>query len=225
MAGGKQTPRQRMIGILYLVLLGLIALDVPESLLDAFKNISDSLTASKTNVQTGIDNTFSAFEKTKLKEQPERAKPIYERAEKAKKLADNLNTYVDSLKKMLADETGGMDEATNDYKGRENLDVSVDLMVNRKRNAYELSKRINATREAMIELLNAKDRTGVKLPLVTLAPPHRTGFQNKSWEQANFGEGMPMGAAMTALVKIQSDTKNAENEVIKKILGEVDQAV
>jgi len=225
MAGGKQTPRQRMIGILYLVLLGLIALDVPESLLDAFKNISDSLTASKTNVQTGIDNTFSAFEKTKLKEQPERAKPIYERAEKAKKLADNLNTYVDSLKKMLVDETGGMDEATNDYKGREDLDVSVDLMVNRKKNAYELSKRINATREALLALLNAKDRTGVKLPLVTLPPPHRTGFQNKSWEQANFGEGMPMGAAMTSLVKIQSDTKNAENEVIKKILGEVDQAV
>ena len=66
MAGGKQTPRQRMINILYLVLLGLIALNVPESLLDAFKNINDSLTASKTNVQTGIDNTFTAFEKTKL---------------------------------------------------------------------------------------------------------------------------------------------------------------
>ena len=48
MAGGKETPRQRMIGILYLVLLGLIALDVPENLLDAFKHISDSLNASKT---------------------------------------------------------------------------------------------------------------------------------------------------------------------------------
>jgi len=224
MAGGKQTPRQRMMGILYLVLLGLIALDVPDSLLDAFKNISDSLTSSKTNVQTGIDNTFTSFEKTKLKEQPDRAKPIYDRAQKAKKLADNLNTYVDSLKKMLMDETGGIDEATNDYKGRENLDVSVDLMVNRKKNAYELSKRINATREEMLALLSAKDRANVKLPLVTLPPHHRTGFQDKSWEQANFGEGMPMGAAMTGLTKIQSDIKNAENEVVKKILGEVDVA-
>ena len=63
MAGGKETPRQRMIGILYLVLLGLIALDVPENLLDSFKNISDSLSASKTNVKTGIDNTFDVFSK------------------------------------------------------------------------------------------------------------------------------------------------------------------
>jgi gliding motility-associated protein GldM len=225
MAGGKQTPRQRMMGILYLVLLGLIALDVPESLMDAFKNISDSLTASKTNVQTGIDNTFTAFEKTKLKEQPERAKPIYDRAQKAKKLADDLNGYVESLKKMLADEAGGIEETTGDYKGRENIDISVDLMVNRKKNAYELHKKIDQTRVELIALLNPKDRAGVRLPLEAVAPPHRTGFQNKDWEQATFGEGMPMGAAMTALTKIQSDTKNAENEVVKKILGEVDQAV
>src|ERR1700755_1251146 len=124
MAGGKQTPRQRMMGILYLVLLGLIALDVPDSLLDAFKNISDSLNASKTNVQTGIDNTFKAFEKTKLVEQPERAKPIFEKAQKAKKLADDLNAYVESLKNMLINASGGFDDATQDYKGRENIDVS-----------------------------------------------------------------------------------------------------
>jgi gliding motility-associated protein GldM len=225
MAGGKQTPRQRMMGILYLVLLGLIALDVPDSLLDAFKAISDSLNASKTNVQTGINNTFSAFEKTKLKEQPQRAQPIYDRAQKARKLADDLNAYVETLKKGMMDETGGIDPATNDYKGRENLDVSVDLMVNRKKYAYELHKKIDATREELIALLNPKDRAGVNLSLAADAPPHRTGFQNKSWEQANFGEGIPMGAAMTAMVKIQADTKNAENEIIKKILGEVDQAV
>lgn len=224
MAGGKQTPRQRMMGILYLVLLGLIALDVPESLMDAFKNISDSLTASKTNVQTGIDNTFTAFEKTKLKEQPERAKPIYDRAEKAKKLADDLNSYVESLKKMLEDEGGGIEETTGDYKGRENIDISVDLMVNRKRNAYDLHQKIDETRVALVALLNPKDRAGVKLPLEAVAPKPRVGFQNKTWEQATFGEGMPMGAAMTALTKIQSDTKNAENEVVKKILGEVDVA-
>ncbi|HWZ34927.1 MAG TPA: gliding motility protein GldM [Mucilaginibacter sp.] len=225
MAGGKQTPRQRMMGILYLVLLGLIALDVPESLLDAFKNISDSLSASKTNVEKGINNTFEAFEKTKLKEQPERAKPVYEKALKAKKLAEDLNAYVESLKKMLIDAGGGFDEATQDYKGRENIDISVDLMVNRKKNAYDLHKKIDATREALLALLTEKERVGMKLALETTPPPHRVGFENKSWEQATFGEGMPMGGAITSLNKIQSDAMNAENEVVKKILGEVDQAV
>src|ERR1700744_5999923 len=134
MAGGKETPRQRMIGILYLVLLGLIALDVPENLLDSFKTISDSLTASTKNVGTGIDNTMSAFEKTKLVQEKERAQPQWDKAQKAKQLASNLDAFVESLKKKMADETGGFNPAINDFEGRENLDESVDLMIERRQN-------------------------------------------------------------------------------------------
>jgi len=225
MAGGKQTPRQRMMGILYLVLLGLIALDIPESLLDAFKSIGDSLNASKINVETGIDKTFKIFEQTKLKDQPERAKPIYDKALKARALADNLDLYVDSLKKIMIDETGGTDPETGDFKGRANHDESVDLMVNRRKYAFELHKRIDYTRQALLSLLTPQERVGIDLSLQVANPPHRTGFTDRNWEQATFGEGIPVAAAVTQLIKIQADTKNAENEVVKKILGEVDQAV
>jgi gliding motility-associated protein GldM len=224
MAGGRQTPRQRMIGILYLVLLGLIALNVPDSLLDAFKNISDSLALSKQNVQTGIDNTFTAFEQTKLKEQPERAKPIYDKAKEASKISNELITYVESLKKMLIEESGGIDEATGDYKGRADQDISVRVMVEKK-NAEVLRKKIGETREKLIGLLDAKDREGLSISLEAVDPPKRTGFPKRSWEEATFGNGMPLGATITALTKIESDTKNAESEVVKKILGKVDQAV
>lgn len=213
-----------MIGILYLVLLGLIALSIPDNLLDAFKNISDSLTASKKNVQTGIDNTYSSFEKTKLVQQAERAKPIYAKAKKASQLAGELNDYVESIKKHLEDETGGFNDAINDYKGRENTDISVHYMVDKKK-AYELHKKIDETRESLLALLNPKERAGVNLALRADAPIKRKGFPSRDWENANFGQGIPMGAAMTALVKVQADAKNAENEVVKKILGEVDQAV
>jgi gliding motility-associated protein GldM len=225
MAGGKQTPRQRMMGILYLVLLGLIALDVPDSLLDAFKHISDSLTASQTNVQTGIDQTFKTFEATKLKEQPQRAQPIYNKALKAKQLADDLDGYIETLKHKFTQEAGDIDPATGDYSGRENLDVSVHMMINDQKYAYELHKKIDDTKNGLLSLLSPKEQEGVNLSLDAPAPPHRNGFPDKDWENANFGEGIPMAAAMTALIKIQSDTKNAENEVVKKILGEVDQAV
>jgi len=225
MAGGKQTPRQRMMGILYLVLLGLIALDVPDSLLDAFKHISDSLTASKTNVQTGIDQTFNTFKATKLKDNGDRGQKILNKAEKAKAMADDLNSYIETIKAKFLTETGGIDDATDDYRGRADLDVSVRLMLNEQKYAPELHKRIDATREGLLALLSPKERTGVNLSLDAPAPPKMPGFPDKTWEEANFGEGIPMAAAMTALIKIQSDTKNAENEVVKKLLAEVDQAV
>ncbi|MFI5163293.1 MAG: gliding motility protein GldM [Sphingobacteriales bacterium] len=224
MAGGKETPRQRMIGILYLVLLGLIALDVPENLLDSFKTISDSLTASTKNVGTGIDNTMSAFEKTKLVQEHERAQPQWDKAQKAKQMASNLDAFIESLKLTMSTETGGWEPAINDYKGRENLDESADLMVERRTNATTLRNKIDSTRNALMHLMDPKDTLGMNLSLRTVDAPDRAGFPHKNWQRANFGEGIPMGAAMTALVKIQSDIKNSENEVIKKLLGKVDQA-
>ncbi|MFD1258727.1 gliding motility protein GldM [Mucilaginibacter terrae] len=224
MAGGKETPRQRMIGILYLVLLGLVALNVPDSLLDAFKNISDNISVSKSNVQSGIDNTFDAFEKTKLKEQPERAKPIYDKAKTASSVANELNNYVEELKKVLAEKAEGIEESTGDYKKRDDLDISSQVMINGKK-AEELHKKIDETREKLMALLTEKERVGVKLSLSAEAPKAKSGNTAKTWEQANFGDGIPMGAAMTILTKIQGDAKNAESEVVKKILGEVDQAV
>jgi len=224
MAGGKETPRQRMIGILYLVLLGLIALDVPDNLLDSFKNISDSLTASKTNVQTGIATTFKAFEGSKLKDQHDRALPIYERAQKARAMAEAFDKYVDSLKSNMVTVTGGIEPTTDDYKGRDDLDVSYRLMVGdqKNRDAYTLHKKIDALKAGLLSTLDDKERAGTNLALSTEPRKHKTG-ESKDWETGNFGEGIPMAAAMTALVKIQSDAKNSENEVIKKILIEADE--
>jgi gliding motility-associated protein GldM len=223
MAGGKETPRQRMIGILYLVLLGLVALNVPDSLLDAFKNITNSLDTSRKNVTTGIDNTYSAFEKTKLKEQPERATPVYNKAKQASKIANDLNAYVETLKAELIQEGGGIDTTINDVKGRDNLDISPRIMIADKK-ADLLRAKIDETREKLIGLLEAKDRAGVNFSLNAIDPP--AGKEGKkTWQQAYFGDGIPLGATLTTLAKIQADNKNAENEVVKKILGEVDQAV
>ena len=223
MAGGRETPRQKMIGILYLVLLGLVALNVSDSILEAFKNLTDSLNASTQNVQTGVDATYASFEATKLKDEPERARPIYERAKKASSYTAELDSYVASLKKLMEQEGGGYNEATGDLSARDNLDIAPRLMINQPR-AAELKKKINETRDKLISLLDEKERESVNFSLMAVDPPNRGGVK-RSWEQANFGDGIPLTAAITALAKIQADTKNAESEIVKKILGTMDKAV
>jgi gliding motility-associated protein GldM len=224
MAGGKQTPRQRMINILYLVLLGLIALNVPDSLLDAFKKIGDSLATSTSNVQNGINNTYTAFEQTHLKDEPTKAQPLYSRSKQASEYVNKLNTDVEALKKTLIDNSGGFDDNTGDYRGRDNMDVTPHLMIDGKK-AKELRDEINDTREKLIALLDPKDRVGINVSLTAEDPVPAKNAEKKNWEEAYFGEGIPMGAAMTSLIKVQSDAKNAEAEVIKKILSKFDQAV
>lgn len=49
MAGGKETPRQKMIGMMYLVLTALLALNVSKSILDAFVAIEENIQISNEN--------------------------------------------------------------------------------------------------------------------------------------------------------------------------------
>ncbi|HEY8930439.1 MAG TPA: gliding motility protein GldM [Mucilaginibacter sp.] len=225
MAGGKQTPRQRMMGILYLVLLGLVALNVPDSLLDAFKNITNSLDASTANVKKGVKDTYTTFENTKLKEQKDRAQPIYNRAKQASETAEDLIKYIQGLRDQLVTEGGGINETTGDVDKRDNLDISPNIMITNKK-GEELRQKIESTRTKLLESLkNDKERQGVNFSLNAEAPKQTAGQgPQKTWEEAYFGDGIPLGAAITTLAKIQTDTKNAENEVVKRILGEAEQA-
>ncbi|MES2800779.1 MAG: GldM family protein [Bacteroidota bacterium] len=58
MAGGKETPRQKMIGMMYLVLTALLALNVSKSILDAFVAIEE-------NIQISNENEFARGDEKK----------------------------------------------------------------------------------------------------------------------------------------------------------------
>lgn len=76
---------------------------------------------------------FSAFESTKLKEEPARAKPIYDKAKKAQAIIGELNTYISSLKEDFTKQGGGIDPEKGDLVKRENEDISPNLMINEKK--------------------------------------------------------------------------------------------
>lgn len=223
MAGGKETTRQKMINIMYLVLLAMLALNVSDTILNAFKNINDSLENSRTNVNTSIDQLFSSFQNTKLKDEPARAKPIWEKANQAKAYADDLNNYVQKLKDRFEREGDGIDEETGDLKRRDNMDIAQSIMLNQKE-GVKLKAKINETRQKLIALLDEKDRSGVTFTLEA-KDAEKAINSTKKWEEINFGEGTPLTAANTILTKIQSDVKNAEAEIVKKLFGNMDKAM
>ena len=221
MAALKETPRQKMMGILYLVLLGIAATTVTDHVLDAFRNLTESLETSTRNVQMTVDNTFSAFEATSLKSDPVRAKPIFERAKKVKEYANDLDNYINEVKNNMIKEGGGLDD-NGDVKSREDIDISPRIMIN-KGGAQELKKRIDDTRNKILALLDEKEKQGLKVALNAQDPPRSRGNVKNSWEEDNFGDGIPLTAAITAFTKIQADLKNTENEVVRKILGEANE--
>lgn len=223
MALGKETPRQRMINILYLVLLALLALNVPDSILDAFKNINNSLETSKSNVSNSVQQLFQAFEGTKLKDEPDRAKPIYDKAKNASAIIADLNQYINGIKEEFVNQGGGYDEKTGDLKMRENEDIAPNMMINQKK-GKELKDKINGTRAKLLALLTPEEQKSVSFSLEA-NDPEKPVNGKRQWEEINFGSGTPLTAAMTILTKIQTDAQNAESDMVKLILGKMDQAV
>ena len=119
MSGGKETGRQKMIGMMYLVLTALLAMNVSVTVIDKFVFLDDSLvrsnreTAERNNqIVSGIvktvDDSGNRDEDVKV---VELAKEI--RAESAR-----VYDYLTDLKATLAEETGGYEEGkTPEYPG------------------------------------------------------------------------------------------------------------
>jgi gliding motility-associated protein GldM len=217
MAALNETPRQKMMGILYLVLLGIAATTVTDHVLDAFSNLTVSLETSTKNVQSTVGSTFSAFEATKLKSDPVRNTPIFDRANKIKKYVDDLDNYINEVKNKLTTEGGGINEKDGELKAKADVDISPRVMV-RKGLAKELKNHIEDTRKKILETLDKSEMNGLNLALNAQDPPKKVGQLPVSWEEDNFGDGIPLVAAITALTKIQSDLKNSESDVIGRIL-------
>ena len=230
MAGGKETPRQKMIGIMYLVLMAMLAINVSDTILNAFSTINNSLKTSTANINTSLNQSVSAFEQTKLKENPERARPIMDKIKEAQKISAELDTYIEAVKKEMIDASGGINPENGEITNRDDLDVSPRIMwANGKEDkgkGYLIQKKVNETREKLLGLLDEKDKSSVSFSLEAKNPEKRSTSGTKSdWVSSNFGEGTPVTASVTILSKIQADAKNAENAIVRKYLAKMDEAL
>ena len=61
MAGYKETPRQKMIAMMYLVLTALLALNVSKQILDAFIVVNESMETTNAMFSKKLESTISNF--------------------------------------------------------------------------------------------------------------------------------------------------------------------
>ena len=217
MAGGKETARQKMIGIMYLVLLAMLALNVSDLVLKAFRNINDSLNTSKENVGNNITQLLRNYESTKAKESGDNLLKL-NRAKEAQKIGEDLIKYIDDLQKKIA--ADGFDE-NGDLVQKNNLDIGQNIMGSDAENkaGKKLQAKINETGKKLAALLQA-DEGKPTFMLQALDPAKPKAGEPKTWTGNNFGEGVPLAAFRTILTMIQNDAKNMEADIINKILAD-----
>jgi gliding motility-associated protein GldM len=227
MAGGKETPRQKMIGMMYLVLTALLALNVSKEILNSFIVVNKGLENTNASFAKKTDVLYADFDFQKGLD-PVRVTPYWIKAQEAKKQSEELNTYIEQLKKRLIMESEGIDKSVADtltlanVAGKDNYDTPTHIMIGESEDgskgvARELKDKLNAYRDKLLGLVDKETRAALNLPINTEDPE---GSGSETWETNNFFHS-PLAASVTILSKLQNDVKTSESEVVSRLLGNV----
>ena len=95
-------PRQKMINVMYLVLTAILALNVSNEVISAFKVVNNSLETSNTNISASNESLYKSLEEKLHEPQSAEKAAIWEpKAVQAQKLSAAMYVYIDSLKQAL----------------------------------------------------------------------------------------------------------------------------
>lgn len=98
MAGGKLTPRQKMINMMYLVLTALLALNISKDILDSLVKLEKGLGQTASTVTKKNDDIYKQFVDA-AKENPTKVGEWKNKAFQVKDLSTEMVSYIESIKK------------------------------------------------------------------------------------------------------------------------------
>lgn len=231
---GKQSPRQKMIAIMYLVLICLLALNVSKDVINAFVVVNDNIIESNINLSEKLKDIYANFERNYIFNQIE-VKPFWDKAKETRMLSDSLIDYITNIRHELISETEGIsiDSAKNtlikDIKKKDNNTIPTNFFLGHSDDgssgvARELKERIITFRRKMLNLVDPKDLENVNIGLSTDGPYYNADGMEQDWA-THFFYNTIIVADVTILNKLITDVHNAEFDVVNllhKSIGQGD---
>ena len=215
------SPRQKMINLMYIVLLAMLALNVSNEVLKGFDLVGSSLLRTTENAVKENEGIYANLDE-QLKVNPTKVKPWHDKAQQVKRMSDSLYNFAAELRLAIAREADGKEANPDDIQNKEDLEAAGHIMLAPVRGkGRELYNRINNYREQILTMItDARQRSIIASNLSTDVPKTANNI-GKSWEEYMF-EAMPSVAAVTMLTKLQSDIRNAEGEVLHTLVSNID---
>ena len=220
-ANKPNSPRQKMINLMYLVFIAMMALNVSVEVLDGFELVEDSLQTSINNT-TNRNNLINQEMESYYASNPDKASEWYAKAQRAKMMSDDLYRYMQSLKVkiILAADGSKADTTTMIIDHKDDLEAASRVMLAPiQGEGKKLREAIDSYRLAMGNMVDDDTKTALLEAALSTEPPKKGG--NRTWEQTLF-ENMPATAAITLLTKLQSDLRSVEGEMLSYLLNSVD---
>ena len=226
MGGAKncpETPRQKMIGMMYLVLTAMLALNVSTDVLNAFKLVDDSLHSTLSSTESrnvAMMNDFRAIRD----DNPQKAGEWYDKAVEMTQRSDSLYNFIQDFKYQIALATDGPKKADPEARvveGKDNRDVTSHYALpdTGEKPGVVLKNKIIDYRNYLISLDSTK--AADFNAIFSTADKVKEDGDIESWEEQMFHD-MPSGAALPLLTKLQNDIRNAQSTMIQYLCDRTD---
>ena len=231
MAAYKETPRQKMIAMMYLVLTALLALNVSVEILEAFIVVNESLETTNDNLDRKVKGAYSKFEQ-QYSLNPKKVGPYWEQAQKAHKLAADMVNYIQTTKYDVISKVEGIpvDSAKaiplRLLHNKDNYDKPTNYFIGDSQDgsagkSKELKLKLEEFNTNMSQFIDPKARGTIKGSINLTGPFHDASGARQNWEMHHFYYTI-LAADVTILNKLISDVYGYEFDVINHLYASVD---
>lgn len=232
-----ETPRQRMITMMYLVYTAMLALNVSAEILQAFITVGDSLETTNKLLISKTASSYQMFENAYNNDQA-KVGPNWEKAQIVRKESKIILDYIDDVKYELWAYTDGLkggkaeakklmaERGFNGLNKKDNYNEPTRFFCastedGSKGKAIELRKRIEQYQEKMINLCEPRFREQLKKIQVDTKSMHKNqAGQSLNWQMYNFYHTV-LAADMVVLNKIKSEIENCEYDMVNNLYSAI----
>ncbi len=220
MAGGKQSPRQKMINLMYLVFIAMLALNMSKEVLQAFGLIEENLTES--NASLAEINTASLADLQA--KAAENAAQYAVQAQTAKEVSAASDAYYGYLEALKAEMDATIDpDSKTDYQVQDKtdfLDTKFFVGDKLKPEGQEFLDKMVAYRESVKAALGDKGYDALKSEVD--AKFKTDDVENRDGNMIPYLDynykGFPLIASKTKITLLQNQIKNIESDVLSQLL-------
>lgn len=224
MAGGKETPRQKMIGMMYLVLTALLALQVSSAIIDKFTLLNASLERANLQANSTNANLVKSIQET-VSKSGNRPKDVavFKQADEVKAKTDKLIADLNDVKEKLIAKAGGRNKETGGF-ANPNSESEVEAAMlggNKNGMGYFIKKQL----EEHVNYLNKMSEGKMTFPSLALDPKDDNSFKDREQKGKDFAEinfqATPLVAALAVISQKQAEVTRYESEVLKHLAAKV----
>jgi gliding motility-associated protein GldM len=219
MAGGKLSPRQKMINLMYLVFIAMLALNMSKEVLSAFGILNNKIIESNSITDGRNESSFQQLSQ-KAVDQPGQFGEKRAKVEKIRALSKDFNDYIENIKTTVTKKFEKDADGNLPYEEMDKGDL-IDRMfftgdkVSKQGKDF-LDKIHNYP--AQIKAIGGKDIAEIEMIKIERRFATNQVYSEKAgakldWIDYNY-KGFPLIATITKLSQLQADIKTTESDVM-----------